>query len=124
MAEVKLRALGLPKERTDVAAAVSDGSRADGRTMFSGSVRMKQDGYFITSFPYRKGYEIWVDGERTEGEKVNTAFVGFPLKQGRHEIRIAYEAPGFAAGLAVSAVSLFAFIVIAGFEITERKRKR
>ena len=124
ISSLQVYAAELPKERTDVAAAVSDGSRADGTTMFSGSVRMKQDGYFITSFPYRKGYEIWVDGERTEGEKVNTAFVGFPLKQGSHEIRIAYEAPGFAAGLAVSAVSLFTFIVIAGFEITERKRKR
>lgn len=39
------------------------GESGDGRTMFEGSIEMEEDGYFVTSFPYKKGYQVTVDGK-------------------------------------------------------------
>jgi uncharacterized membrane protein YfhO len=70
--------------------------------VYRGTIEMKKDGYFVTSFPYREGYEVLVDGKAAEPRLVNTAFVGFPLEKGMHSISISYEAPGYRAGLFVS----------------------
>lgn len=85
-----------------------------GESVFSGSIHMKENGYFITSYPYRKGYQVMVDGQPVEYEKVNTAFIGFPITAGGHCIEITYEAPGFRIGAVVSvfAVVIFGFVTM------------
>ena len=91
----------------------------DGKTVFKGDIDMNKDGYFITSYPYRKGYQVFVDGKEVNYEKVNTAFVGFPLSKGNYQIEINYFAPGFKAGLAISILSLLILCFI-----TFRERKK
>lgn len=81
----------------------------DGEDVFTGRIHMKEDGYFITSCPYKKGYKIMVDGMPVEYEKVNTAFIGFPIEAGEHRIEITYEAPGFRIGNRVSILAFIAF---------------
>lgn len=98
---------------------ITKGIKQDGKTMFSGSLEMKKEGYFITSYPYRKGYQITVDGREVNYEKVNTAFIGFPISAGSHQIKICYYAPGFKAGLAVSILSL---LVLGLIILRERKK--
>ena len=80
--------------------------------LFSGNVDMEKDGYFITSYPWREGYEILADGEAVEGEMVNTAFLGFPLDKGEHQIEISFEAPGYTVGKWISAGSFGIFGVL------------
>ena len=87
-------------------------------TVFEGIIDMEESGYFVTSFPYKEGYEITVDGKNVQAEKVNCAFIGFSLGEGSHEIEITYTAPGFKAGLAISIVSISSII------LTEFMRKR
>ncbi|MDE6434535.1 MAG: YfhO family protein [Lachnospiraceae bacterium] len=70
--------------------------------VWEGSIKMEQDGYITTSFPYRRGYQITVDGKKVNQEVVNTAFLGFPIGEGMHQIEISYEAPGYRLGLLVS----------------------
>ena len=65
-----------------------------------------------------------VDGVKTDAEKVNTAFVGFPLESGEHRIQIDYRAPGFKAGSAASSAALTAYGLIAAAEIAERRKRR
>lgn len=92
----------------------------DRDTMFAGEVNMEEDGFFITSFPYREGYRIFVDGEIRQYEQVNTAFVGFPLEAGQHQLQIDYQAPGFVMGLMMS----FGAIMLSGVVVVwERKRE-
>lgn len=79
--------------------------RFDGHTVFKGSIDMEKDGYFVTSWPYKEGYEIRVDGKKAEAEKINRAFLGFPLERGHHTVDIKYTAPGFTAGAAASVIS-------------------
>ena len=99
---------------SDTEAKQAEGS-AGSALVYSGSIRMPEDGWFVTSYPYRKGYEILVDGKKVDAGKVNTAFVGFPIQAGEHEIEIRFTSPGYVPGLAVSAVSwgLFALLLLA-----------
>lgn len=85
--------------------------------VFKGSIMMKQEGYFVTSFPYRKGYQITVDGRKVDPEIVNTTFLGFPVEEGAHRIEIYYTAPGYRLGLFVS---LLAFAVFGGMECRKK----
>lgn len=86
----------------------------DGGRVFIGSINMEQAGYFITTYPYRQGYQIVVDGKMVKAEKVNTAFVGFPVSEGEHTIEIRFEAPGYRYGLAISIVC---FALFTGFNL-------
>ncbi len=86
----------------------------DGRHVFEGEITMEKAGYFVTSYPYRKGYQVKIDGRPAVIQKVNTAFIGFPLDTGKHRVEITYEAPGFFLGRIVSLISctLFCLVVI------------
>ena len=91
--------------------------------VFSGGIDMKKDGYFATSYPYRKGYEIQVDGKAagaSEIMKIDDTFLGVRLEEGKHEIEICFMPPGYRTGLAVSAISLLILLVLSAW----RKAKR
>ncbi len=66
--------------------------------VIAGSVDVEKEGYFVTSIPYDPNFEILEDGKRVEYEKVNTAFLGFPIREGRHFVEIIYHAPGRKTG--------------------------
>lgn len=73
-----------------------------GGDSFSGSINVSRDGWFNLSIPYDKGFEIFVDGIKTDYFCTNTAFIGFPIKKGGHYIEIKYRSPGQTAGLIVT----------------------
>lgn len=94
---------------------------SDNCNVFEGKINMEEAGYFITSYPYRRGYQVRVDGVLISTEKVNTAFLGFPLGEGRHQIEIFYEAAGYKEGCVVSIISC---IILGIWIVIERKEKR
>lgn len=71
-----------------------------------GELDVKNDGYLVTSIPFDHGFEIKIDGRRTETETVNTAFLGTKISKGRHRIELTYHAPGVVLGKTVSAVGI------------------
>ncbi|MDE5965397.1 MAG: YfhO family protein [Lachnospiraceae bacterium] len=91
-------------------------------SIFSGIICMQEDGYLITSYPYKKGYHVMVDGRQVEAQKVNTAFMGFPLAAGEHWISISYNAPGLMAGLFISGLSLALLFAAGIVEIRQKKK--
>ncbi len=88
----------------------------------AGSIDVQNTGYFITSIPYDKNFTIYVDGKQAVPEKVNTAFLGFPIEAGKHEVVIIYHASGVAAGKFLSLVGLVMMAVILGLEKRRRYR--
>lgn len=88
--------------------------------VIAGSIDVKSEGYFITSIPYDRNFEILLDGKSTGTEKVNTAFLGCRIEKGRHEVEIIYHAPGAAAGKAVSTAGVLLFL---GWRVWEKRRK-
>lgn len=106
-------------EPEDIDAFGPASGKPAGRTVASGSITMPEDGYFVTSYPYQSGYRAYVDGKAQEIEKVNTAFVGFPLEAGTHEIRLTYEPPLQKAGMVLSAVG---WVIWLGMLISQVRR--
>ncbi len=81
-------------------------SETAGNPLFEGTASCGEGGFFVTSYPFRKGYTVWVDGEKTPVLSVNQGFVGFPLTAGSHKVTITYRPPGKTAAIAVSIASL------------------
>lgn len=81
-----------------------------------GTINVKNDGYFVTSIPYDKGFTAYVDNEKVDIEKVNTAFVGFKINEGEHKIKIVYESPLKNISIIISLVSFIIFISVYIFE--------
>lgn len=77
--------------------------------IIKGTLEANKDEYLITSIPYDENFEILVDGKETAYEKVNTAFLGMKMQEGKHEIEIIYHAPGLMLGKVLSMAGLILF---------------
>ena len=86
--------------------------------MIKGTIDVNNDGYFMMSVPYDEGFEIMVDGEEMDYEIVDTAFIGFPISKGNHDIVINYKAPWFDLGKLISGICV---IILIGVIVYERK---
>lgn len=91
-----------------------------GNAILKGTATLNETGYFVTSLPYRPGYQAYVDGAAVTIENINEGFVGFPLTTGTHEITIFYSPPGKNAGIFLSLVSILLFFIT----LEREKRKR
>lgn len=92
--------------------------KGDGN-IFEGTAKSSSGGWLITSIPYDENFRLYVDGRQVETHRVNTAFVGAPLSQGTHELRLVYRAKGRYAGFA----GTFLTLVILGADAVRRRRK-
>ena len=86
----------------------------------TGSIKVTENGYFATTIPFDKGFNITVDGQKQSYEKVNIAFVGFPIEKGLHHIIIKYNSPYKSAGMVVSIIGLILF----AFSCTNNRKYR
>ncbi len=86
--------------------------------VIEGNIEVKNDGWFHISLPYDKGFSIYVDGKETDYYTSDKDFTGFPIKKGYHNIRVEYTAPGYKAGLILSAVGALMFLL----ELISKKR--
>ena len=89
-----------------------------------GSIDVAKDGYFKLSVPYSEGFTAYVDGEKTDVECVDTAFIGFPIKEGHHDIKIKFTAPMKKEGLMMSGAGVVILAILIFFEYRKGKRKK
>lgn len=92
--------------------------------VIQGTIRVKKDGWFITSIPYDKHFKIYIDGKETEIQKVNTAFLGCKIESGNHEVKIIYHAPGTTAGKVLSLIGIAGFVLVLVREKRKQKNTR
>ncbi len=85
-----------------------------------GDINVTNKGYFMLTIPYSNGFHIKVDGEKTPYEKVDYAFIGFPIEEGPHHIEIEFTSPGKNLSIFVSFIGLISYIAVI---IIENKRK-
>ena len=88
--------------------------------VIQGTIRVKKDGWFITSIPYDKHFKIYIDGKETKIQKVNTAFLGCKIESGNHEVKIIYHAPGTTTGKVLSLIGIAGFLLV----LVQEKRKQ
>lgn len=87
---------------------ISDKTKGD---KIYASVETEKDGYFVTTLPYDKGFIVKVDNKKVDYEKVNTAYLGFKLSKGKHNIIIEYKAPFKTIGLIMSIGGIILYIL-------------
>lgn len=78
----------------------------------NGEVSLDENGYIITSLPFDRGFSVYVDHQKVKGEIVNTAFLGFKVPKGDHNITIKYTSPGYMCGCISSITGLFLLVVV------------
>ncbi|MBR2843509.1 MAG: YfhO family protein, partial [Lachnospiraceae bacterium] len=78
----------------------------------------------FTTIPYEKGWNIYVDGEKTAYKGFYNAFIQIPLeKEGMHEVEMIYRAPGLIPGLIISAAALILFIILCLIKKKKQSKK-
>lgn len=78
----------------------------------SGTVEADESQMLFLSIPEDSGWTIYVDGVKTEHTPVMDAFMGVMLEEGSHTIEMKYIAPGFWAGLIVSAAAFLILLIV------------
>lgn len=86
----------------------------------NGNINVEEDGYFILSIPYDKGFNIKLDGKEIDYELVDTSFIGFEINKGKHSISISYTAP---FSNIAKIISIFSVIIYVGIIIFEWRSK-
>ena len=89
----------------------------------SGNINVTNDGYFVFTIPYDKGFTIKVDNSVVDYENVNNGYIGFKINKGKHSINLEYNAPLFKEGKIISIISLFTFIGLVIYENKKVKTK-
>lgn len=80
---------------------------------YEGLVQADNSRWLVTSLPYDENFHITVDGKEIQPERLNTAFLGIHIQEGKHQVKIWYESAGSQAGLLLSGVA----VVVGGIGI-------
>ena len=84
------------------------------------SVEGKENEVLVTSIPYIKGMKFYRNGEKIEAEKFDNCLITIPLLEGKNDIEIKIEIPGFKLGVFISVLG--ALIVTMNFIKKNNKR--
>ncbi len=89
----------------------------------NGNINVEEDGYFILSIPYDKGFSIKLDGKEIDYELVDTSFIGFEINKGKHSISISYSAPFSSLAKIISIFGVIIYIGIIIFDWRSKNEK-
>ena len=76
----------------------------------------------LTTIPYEKGWEIYVNGKEVKGEKAAGIFLEIPLQNGENDVELRYHVLGIKEGsiLSIGALGIF----VSWMLYLNRKNKR
>lgn len=123
MSNVRAYIADYPTHACEADSLTVDRTRTSG-DVITGTIDCKKDSMFMLTLPYSEGYEVTVDGEKQDIQLVSKAFLGFELKQGRHEIVVRFTAPMLRVGKAASLLGLAAFVGLAALEVIIAMKKK
>lgn len=72
-------------------------------TRIEGTVDLEEDGVMYASIPAEDGWHVYLDGAEVETFALDGALLCFDIPAGEHVVEYRYEAPGFAAGIGITA---------------------
>ncbi len=90
-------------------------------TYIKASVNAEKDGLLYTSIPYYKGFQVYVDGDKTDITGLaNDAFIGVELTAGEHTVELKYIPYGLVIGCILSCAGL---CIVIFYVMTAFKKK-
>lgn len=81
-------------------------------TSIEGTIEVMNDGVFLTSIPYEKGWTLKIDGKEQEIDPLGDAFLAVPLKAGTHKVELTYVPDGLIPGILMSLCGLGILIAL------------
>ncbi len=87
----------------------------------SGKLDLSQDAILQIASSYTSGWKAYVDGNKVDTIRVNTAFIGVPIEAGKHEVILKYETPYLKLGMICSGVGIISCI---GLIIYEKRKMK
>lgn len=81
-------------------------------TYFKGSLSVDQDKFLMVSIPYRRGWNVYVDGQKVSIYKGDYGFIAFPVLKGEHLIEIRYENTVYVIGCICSLVTIILWVAL------------
>ncbi len=92
-------------------------------TRFEGSITAGEGQVVMTTIPYDKYWQVYVDGQRVETYELAGALLAFDVSAGTHQIEMKYRSSVFIVGLSLSLLGLALFVVMCIFEKKYRRYK-
>lgn len=79
----------------------------------SGTVNVPNNqSILMTSIPYAPGWHVTVDGHKVSPEKIIGTFIGVPIQQGHHKVKMTFIPPYLTVGLVISLITLSVCLVL------------
>lgn len=69
--------------------------------------------YLYLAMPYDEGWQLIVDGNKIDTQKVENTFLGAKLEPGEHEIKLIYKTKGLEVGMIISVITCLGVILLA-----------
>lgn len=76
-----------------------------------GNITTDKDGILYTSIPYYRGFNVYIDGEKSNITKIGNTMCGVRLTEGRHEVEFRYIPYGLRCGIMLSVLGLVTMLV-------------
>lgn len=89
----------------------------------SGKLDLSQDAILQIASSYTSGWKAYIDGNKVDTIRVNTAFIGIPVEAGEHEVILQYETPYLKLGIVCSGIGVIAYIVLVIYEKKKIKKE-
>jgi hypothetical protein len=91
-----------------------------------GEIEVTEAGRLILSIPADEGWELYVDGQKTQIDPLKDALIGVYLSEGTHTISLSYTTPGLMTGALASgaAVALFGLSMLLRYKKEVRHGKK
>lgn len=97
-------------------------AKADKNTV-TGNITVDKDKMLVVTLPYQKGWTAYVDGEKTDIQRVNYQYIGINLKKGTHDIKLHYQLPGIKIAFMITGCGIVVFAAIILFNIVRKRRR-
>jgi len=78
-----------------------------------GNIDVEEDGFFKVSIPFENnGFTIRLNGQEVRIHQIDTAFIGFPITEGSHEIEIEFIPPMLTTGIITSIIGFIILMLV------------
>lgn len=93
-------------------------------TRIAGNINAERSGTLVLAIPDDPGWQLLLDGERTEYESFCEAFISVELTEGSHTIELRYRTPYLAKGALISGACLLLFLLTLTVDIIKNIQKQ
>ena len=87
------------------------------------TVTADTDKMLYFAVPYSEGWHASVDGNETEIERANIAFMAIPISEGEHIVELSYVTPYLKMSICISSVSAIVFVSVIFWSKSKNKRR-